>query len=224
MGLNKPTLKNINMTASGTAVQYPSWLTGINYIIGDTILYGNTVWTCLTAHTSGTFTTDWLTSGYWININDAPGTIKQWGRATANAGYLICDGSAISRTVYDTLFAVIGTTFGIGDNSTTFNLPSFGGTSPAGIGTSTKLKDNDQHNTFLVDTLGTYSSGVIHNHYHKSGTYLQFGTGGGGYGVTNATPGTGYIFEPYTDGTHGTPTTGHYTKGPTLAVNFIIKY
>lgn len=38
-------------------------------------------------------------------------------------GYLVCDGSAISRTTYATLFSLIGTTFGAGNGSTTFNLP-----------------------------------------------------------------------------------------------------
>jgi microcystin-dependent protein len=42
---------------------------------------------------------------------------------TIPAGYLLCDGSAVSRTTYADLFAVIGTTFGAGDGSTTFNLP-----------------------------------------------------------------------------------------------------
>ena len=51
------------------------------------------------------------------------GTIITWSTATAPAGYLICDGSAISRTTYANLFAVIGTTYGEGDGNTTFNLP-----------------------------------------------------------------------------------------------------
>lgn len=43
---------------------------------------------------------------------------------TAPEGYLICDGSAVSRTEYADLFAEIGTTFGAGDGSTTFSLPN----------------------------------------------------------------------------------------------------
>ena len=54
---------------------------------------------------------------------DRVGTIKAWGGTTAPAGWLICDGSAISRTLYAGLFAVIGTTYGAGDGTTTFNLP-----------------------------------------------------------------------------------------------------
>lgn len=53
------------------------------------------------------------------------GAIMAYGSNTAPGGYLICDGSAISRTTYDHLFAAIGTTYGAGDGSTTFNLPDF---------------------------------------------------------------------------------------------------
>lgn len=55
---------------------------------------------------------------------DAPiGAISAYGGDTAPTGWLICDGSAISRTTYADLYAVIGTKFGAGDGSTTFNLP-----------------------------------------------------------------------------------------------------
>lgn len=53
------------------------------------------------------------------------GTIEMWGGNTAPDGYLICDGGAISRTVYKDLFDAIGTTYGAGDGTTTFNLPNF---------------------------------------------------------------------------------------------------
>ena len=53
----------------------------------------------------------------------ATGTIVPWSTATAPTGFLKCDGSAVSRTTYADLFAVISTTYGVGDGSTTFNLP-----------------------------------------------------------------------------------------------------
>lgn len=53
----------------------------------------------------------------------ATGTIVPWSTATAPTGFLKCDGSAVSRTTYAALFAVIGTTYGAGDGSTTFALP-----------------------------------------------------------------------------------------------------
>lgn len=56
---------------------------------------------------------------------DAPvGAIQAFGGSTAPLGWLMCDGSAVSRTTYAALFEVIGTRYGAGDGSTTFNLPS----------------------------------------------------------------------------------------------------
>ena len=53
------------------------------------------------------------------------GEIKMWPVATPPAGYLVCDGSQVSRTTYAALFALVGTAFGAGDGSTTFNLPNY---------------------------------------------------------------------------------------------------
>lgn len=52
------------------------------------------------------------------------GSILPYGGSSAPTGYLLCDGSAVSRTTYSSLFAVTGTTFGVGNGTTTFNLPS----------------------------------------------------------------------------------------------------
>jgi len=60
------------------------------------------------------------------------GAIKPWGKATAPAGYVLCDGAAISRTDYADLFAVISTTYGAGNGSTTFNVPNLEGKMPQG--------------------------------------------------------------------------------------------
>jgi microcystin-dependent protein len=51
------------------------------------------------------------------------GALLMYGGASAPTGYLICDGSAISRTTFAALFTAIGTTWGGGDGSTTFNIP-----------------------------------------------------------------------------------------------------
>ncbi len=55
------------------------------------------------------------------------GAVLGFARNTAPAGWLKCNGATVSRTVYADLFAVIGTAFGAGDGSTTFNLPDFRG-------------------------------------------------------------------------------------------------
>ena len=60
------------------------------------------------------------------------GAIFMWGTSSAPTGHLLCNGSAVSRTTYSTLYAVISTTFGVGDGSTTFNLPNFNGSMPIG--------------------------------------------------------------------------------------------
>ena len=52
------------------------------------------------------------------------GTITPWSQSTAPTGFLECAGAAVSRSTYAALFAVIGTTYGAGDGSTTFNLPN----------------------------------------------------------------------------------------------------
>ena len=51
------------------------------------------------------------------------GAIMEYGGAAAPTGWLLCDGSPVSRTTYANLFAAIGTVYGSGDGSTTFNLP-----------------------------------------------------------------------------------------------------
>ncbi len=59
-----------------------------------------------------------------------PGTIQVYAGSVAPAGFLICDGSAISRTTYAALYTAIGGTFGGGDGSSTFNLPDLRGRAP----------------------------------------------------------------------------------------------
>jgi len=62
-----------------------------------------------------------------------PGTVLPFAGANAPAGFLLCDGSAVSRTEYAELFAVIGTTWGAGNGSTTFNLPDLRGVFLRGV-------------------------------------------------------------------------------------------
>ncbi|WP_058773316.1 phage tail protein [Pseudomonas rhizoryzae] len=67
-------------------------------------------------------------TAYVLNaIGDRAGAIEYFARSSAPNGYLKANGAAVSRTTYATLFAAIGTTFGAGDGSTTFNLPDLRG-------------------------------------------------------------------------------------------------
>jgi microcystin-dependent protein len=79
------------------------------------------------------------------------GAIKPWTKATAPAGYLLCDGTAVSRTTYADLFAVIATTYGVGDGSTTFNVPDLQGKMPQGYdGNTYNLAGTGGANTITV--------------------------------------------------------------------------
>ena len=64
------------------------------------------------------------------------GMLMMWTTGTAPTGWLLCNGGAVSRTTYSALYAVIGTTFGVGDGSTTFNLPDYRDRMPIGAGTT----------------------------------------------------------------------------------------
>jgi Microcystin-dependent protein len=73
----------------------------------------------------------------FVHLLIPTGTILAFGAETLPSEYsnywLLCDGRAVSRTTYSRLFAVIGTSFGSGNGSTTFNLPDLRGRVPAGL-------------------------------------------------------------------------------------------
>jgi microcystin-dependent protein len=62
-----------------------------------------------------------------LGISNPAGSIITFAGSSAPVGYLVCDGQAVDRTTYSVLFGVIGTTFGVGDGSTTFNVPDLRG-------------------------------------------------------------------------------------------------
>lgn len=72
----------------------------------------------------------------WAQISGPPIGVIEWTcAAAAPLGYLIADGTAVSRITYAGLFALCSTTYGVGDGSTTFNLPDLKGRVPVGVGT-----------------------------------------------------------------------------------------
>ena len=92
---------------------------------GGTVTGGLTVEGGITGNLSGNATND----GNGNNIVNTylpavVGAVVAFAGSTSPAGWLLCDGSAVSRTTYAALFAVIGTTYGSGNGSTTFNLPN----------------------------------------------------------------------------------------------------
>lgn len=66
--------------------------------------------------------------------------IFPYAAATAPTGFLLCDGAAVSRATYSGLFALIGTTYGAGDGSTTFNVPDLRSRFPLGYSASAPTK------------------------------------------------------------------------------------
>lgn len=151
------------------------------------------------------------------------GGIIMYGGASTPANFLKCDGTAISRTTYAGLYAVIGTTYGSGDGSTTFNLPNYQGVVPKGTGSQTI---NTRSKT--GPNLGVVEEDRIQGHYHQATLSDNFSFSADNYTASSAgktgTPPADSIQGPITDGTNGTPRTGATTRENSLGTNFYIRY
>ena len=144
------------------------------------------------------------------------GFIAIWPGTTAPTGWLICDGSEVSRADYASLFALIGTTYGAGDGVNTFLLPDFRGRTPIGYGQGAGLA-----NTYaLVQTGGEENTELAitdlpsHKHSYETRTSTTTTTDGANHGWKNtSSPATGSAGSG----------TAHQNMQPYLAVNFVIK-
>ena len=87
------------------------------------------------------------------------GAITVYAGATAPAGFLLCDGSAVSRSTYADLFTLIGTTYGAGNGTTTFNLPDLRGRVPVGMD---NMGGSDAGRLSSANTLGTAGGAETH--------------------------------------------------------------
>lgn len=94
------------------------------------------------------------------------GDLKLTARASAPAGWLVCDGTAVSRSVYATLFAAIGTLFGAGDGALTFNLPDMRGRFPMGADTDHPRGSagGDVGVTLTTANLPAHTHAIDHDH------------------------------------------------------------
>lgn len=142
-------------------------------------------------------------------------TILAYGGTTAPEGYLLCNGQEVSRTTYAELFALIGTTYGQGDGSTTFGLPNLKGRVLVG------LDANDTSFNYLGKTGGSKEL-QEHNHIMDITTYTQ--PGGLGYGdrLYNVSA-NDVVDKTYISTTRNAGTGNSGNLQPYIVVNFIIK-
>ena len=153
----------------GSAVKYP---TDTAYwrrlaLMSDMPAVGNGVLTIQNnGATVATFSANQATNET-INIDALPiGSYIQFAGRQAPAGFLVCNGGAISRTTYSALFAVIGTTYGSGDGWSTFNLPNLTDRFLQGSGTSGTVK-----NAGLPNITGYFNPFGENGKYYASGSF-----------------------------------------------------
>lgn len=148
-----------------------------------------------------------------------PGVVWEYGGSSAPTGWLFCDGSAVSRTTYSALFTAIGTTYGSGDGSTTFNLPNRSGRVGIGAGTGSGLTARSLGATGGAEThLLTAAESGVPAHAH---TFITGSTDGaqssGGSGLNAASVGT-------TGFNNATPaSSAHNNMQPFVVMNYIIR-
>ena len=156
-------------------------------------------------------------------------------------GWLLSDGSAVSRTTYATLFAVVGTTYGAGDGSTTFNVPDLRGRAPIGAGTGTGLTARTRGQLVGSEALESHTHyegdlraavGAVNGNAGWLGYEANTLSPRGPSAITNYTVyGTGFnngylTFNHHTRvyGTTGTPNAGSTGNvPPSIVLNYLIK-
>jgi microcystin-dependent protein len=165
-----------------------------------------------------------------------PGAVMPFATATPPNGWLPCDGGVVSRTTYSLLFFCIGTTFGAGDGSTTFNLPDLRGYFVRGSGTNA---DGTAAGTF-----GAKQADAFQGHIHTTSGELPTNNSSAGYklpsSTVNVATGNQTVFKgtldgaviyhshtisgPSTDGTNGAPRTASETRPRNIAMLYCIKF
>ena len=131
------------------------------------------------------------------------GAVQSFAMSAAPSGWLDCDGSAVSRTTYSNLFSAIGTTFGTGDGSTTFNVPDLRGEFIRGW--------DDGRGVDSGRTFGTAQSDELRSHTHSM-TFSR--TGWDAY--TGLNVGSGYTQQTGATG-------GNETRPRNIALLYCIK-
>ena len=151
--------------------------------------------------------TEIINNGELLEGGIPTATIVPWSDSSVPSGFLECDGSAVSRTTYSALFAIVGTTYGSGDGSTTFNVPDLADNVPVGksnnkalastggantvassgnVGTNTNTNINVTGNVAGSTANATLSTAQLASHTHTP-TARSFGNTVGDPGVTYGT-------------------------------------
>jgi microcystin-dependent protein len=183
--------------------------------------------TAPTASTGNSSTQIATTAFVQANNGSPTGTINMWPTATAPTGFLLCDGAAVSRSTYAALYAVVGTTFGSGDGSTTFNVPNYTNRMPYGTTIGATGGSADAVVVSHTHTATSIVTDPQHSHTTAFGPRLGGGTSAvsnsdGGYSpITTSSVSTG-ITVATTNASSGVSGT-NANLPPYLGINFIIK-
>lgn len=205
--LNAP----LGVTVQGSLVRHEVWNSGV---VQQTFLEHITARQFRRAYNSGVWST-------WDEVvQGVAGAVFAFAMNSAPGGFLICNGGAYSRTIYATLFAKIGTAFGAGDGSTTFNVPDLRGEGIRGFDGGRGIDPGRAFGSLQLDAL--------QGHGHINTLHTANGpTGGGGEYVGSGAPGTiqvsGRVLDPVALN-NGTPRVANETRGRNVALLFCIKY
>lgn len=117
------------------------------------------------------------TTTSWQPVEVMPGSMLIWTTNTAPTGYLECDGSPVSRTTYASLFAIIGTSWGSGDGTTTFNIPDMRGYFPRGWAHASSIDSGRAFASTQADSFAshTHAASVTDSGHTHSNTITDTG-------------------------------------------------
>jgi microcystin-dependent protein len=112
------------------------------------------------------------------------GAMFLWGSSVIPTGFFACDGTAVSRTVYSSLFSVLGTSYGVGDGTSTFNLPNTSGRVVRGSGAGYALGSSGGADavTIAAVNLPNHSHTLVdpsHVHQQRAGGNINIISSGG---------------------------------------------